>query len=149
MRVAKGGCNFFENSGPKFPPPLLPVINDHSLIGIVARYWLGSTRVVMRGTKGGIIGKKSPKKPQENVVVFVLVTCGHDVGTVASAEPALSPLLVTCGFGRHVSCARVWSIGTYRYSAGLMQANTGYTLAGPRLPGALPADKKLLSRHIL
>ncbi len=26
----RGGCNFFQNSGPKFPTPL-PVINDHSL----------------------------------------------------------------------------------------------------------------------
>ena len=40
-------------------------------------------------------------------------------------------------------------MGTYWYSAGLVQANNGYTLAGPRLPGALPADKKLLSRRIL
>ncbi len=93
--------------------------------------------------------KKTPEKPPENVVVFVLVTCRHDVRTAASAEPARSPLLVTCEVGRHISRPRVWSMGTYRFSAGLVQANTSYTLACPRLPGALPADKKLLSRHML
>ncbi len=27
----EGGCNFFENTGPNFPTPPLPVINDRSL----------------------------------------------------------------------------------------------------------------------
>ena len=103
----------------------------------------------MRGTKDVIIyWGKTPEKPPENVVVFVMVTCRHHVKTVASTEPAPNPLLVICGIGRHVSCARVRSIGTRRYNAGLVQANNGYTLARHRLPDALPADKNALSRHI-
>ena len=45
----------------------------------------------------------------------------------------------------HILCldCMVW------FSVGWAQANAGYTLVGLRLPCALPADKKLLSRHIL
>ncbi len=62
-------------------------------LGIVACYWLRLSRVVMRGTKVGIIGKKSPEKHPENVVTFVLVTCGLHVGMMLELWPLQNLLL--------------------------------------------------------
>ena len=71
------------------------------LIGNVACYWLGPSRIGMKGINDGIIGKK-------NVVIFVLVTCVLHVGMMLELWPPQNLLLAN--YWLHAGLARIYPV---------------------------------------
>ena len=79
---------------------------DEPLKGIVACYWLGPSRVVMRGTRVGLLGKNLPRSLQKVLSFLCWLHAGYDVGMMLELGPPQNLLLAH--YWLHVGLAHTY-----------------------------------------